>query len=77
MSFFGATSSFQKNHNEHPKVAQLAKIAESGHSGSHTYYTCLGYLWQCDTNMIVSTSFKSPQIAKPMEPFLKGKAQYG
>jgi hypothetical protein len=30
-SSHSATSSFQKNHNEPPKVAQLAKIAQSGH----------------------------------------------
>jgi len=31
--FLWATSSFQKNHNEPPKVAQLAKNAQSGHPG--------------------------------------------
>ncbi len=34
LPLFWATSSFQKNHNELPKVAQLAKNAQSGHPGA-------------------------------------------
>ncbi len=34
LPLFLATASFQKNHTEPPKVAQLSKNAQSGHPGS-------------------------------------------